>query len=238
MQRDDESREGDRDPKSSPKRRNILVRFLDWYWGRRDGAEKGNPVSRTVIAVALVMIGVASGEVYQWGKRVALGPDEFLVQIKVEQEKSFDRLLESLNALNASVDGGNRQVFSQVREAVQEIKSLNEGLVSRLVLANAENARMAKVAGIPGGIDLILSRDSGMRLDSLSHVGVQTIRPNGANVVVSSKDGSTNPKFLRSGESIAYVGADGGNCRVTLLSVDPNNAVSIANRCVPGAPTL
>jgi len=235
MQRDNESREVDSDPKSSPKRRNIFVRFLHWYWGRRDDAEKGNPVSRTLIAVALILVGLASSEMYQWGKRVALGPDEFLVQIKEEQGKSFERLLESLNALNASVDGGNRQVFSQVRGAVQEIKSLNEGLVSRLALANAENARMAKVAGVPGGMDLILSRDSGMRLDPLSHVGVQTIRSNGAYVVVSSKDGSTSPKFLRSGESIAYVGADGGNCRVTLLSVDPNNAVSIANRCVPGA---
>lgn len=231
MQLGQESPEAVASEETGHPRRNIFVRGLHWYWGKRDGAEKGSPVSRTFVAIVLVALGVGASELYQWGKSRLLGPDEFLVQIKEEQDKSFEKLQDSLKALNSAMDGGNREALTQVKGAVDEIKHLNNSLISRLSLAKSENERLAKAVGVPGGLDLILSRDSGLSLDALSHVGVQGIQSNGAYVSVASKEGSTAPTFLRSGESISYTGASGGRCRVTLVSVDPRSAVSLASRC-------
>ncbi|MBB6598786.1 hypothetical protein [Luteimonas sp. MC1825] len=210
---------------------NMLVRFLHWYWGKRDEGESGHPVRRTIIALALVVVGVLGAEGYQFARGKLLPADAGLEAIKQQQATSFKQLEDSLDALTASVDVGNRDAMSQVKGAVNEIRELNGGLIARLSLASAENARMSQVVGVPGGLDLILTRDAGMPLDAQSEVGVQSISANGAYVSVVSNDGESGRKFLRSGESIPYTGADGRSCRVTLRSVDPRSAVSLSNRC-------
>lgn len=212
-------------------RPNVLVRFLHWYWGKRDEGERGNPVSRTMIALALVVVGVLGAETYQYGRGLLVPGDPGLEAIKQQQQESFGRLQKSLDNLTASVDGGNREAISQVKGAVDEIRGLNGELVARLSLANAENARISQAVGVPGGLDLILTPNAGMPLDAQSEVGVQSISSNGAYVSVVSKDGETGRTFLRSGESIPYTGGDGRSCRVTLRSVDPRSAVSLSNRC-------
>lgn len=208
------------------KRPNIIVRFLHWYWGKREAGEKGNPVTRTLIAVALVAAGVAGSELYQWARGKVVGPDEYLVTIKKEQEAAFQNLQTSLDALR----DGDRNAVSQVRGAVDEIRGLNSSLVARLQLANAENERIARVAGVPGGLDMILTADTGMALDPQSEVGVQHINQNGATVSVTAA-GTSDRQYLRSGEAISYTGADGRDCRVILRSVESRSAVSLANRC-------
>ena len=213
------------------RRPNFFVRCLHWYWGKRDEGERGNPVSRSIIAVALVVVGVLGAEAYQYGRGLLVPVDPALEDIKQQQTESFDRLQKSLDNLTASVDGGNRDAVSQVKGAVDDIRRLNNGLMARLSLANAENARMAQVVGVPGGLDLILTSNAGMPLDDQSEVGVQRISSNGATVSVVSKEGQSGGRFLRSGESIAYIGGDGRSCRVTLRSVDSENAVSLSNRC-------
>lgn len=212
-------------------RPNFLVRFIHWYWGKRDEGERGNPVSRTIIALALVVVGVLGAEAYQYGRGLLVPSDPGLDAIKEQQAESFERLQKSLDTLTASVDGGNRDAVSQVKGAVDEIRRLNGGLMARLALANAENARISQAVGVPGGLDLILTPNAGMPLDEQSEVGVQSISSVGAYVSVVSKDGESGQKFLRSGESIAYTGGDGRSCRVTLRSVDPRSAVSLSNRC-------
>ena len=212
-------------------RPNFIVRFIHWYWGKRDEGEKGNPVSRTVIALALVVVGVLGAEAYQYGRSMIVPADTGLDDIKRQQAESFQKLDDSLKALGTAVDGGNRDAISQVRHAVDEIRGLNGGLVARLALAAAENDRMSQVVGVPGGLDIILTRDAGMSLDAQSELGVQNITSNGAYVSVVSFEGESGRRFLRSGESIAYTGGDGRSCRVTLRSVDPNSAVSFSNRC-------
>lgn len=203
-----------------------MVRFLRWYWGKREEGEKGNPVTRTLIAVVLVAVGVVGSELYQWGRGKVVGPDQYLVTIKTEQEAAFQNLQMSLDALRE----GDRNAVSQVRGAVNEIRGLNSSLIARLQLANAENERIARVAGVPGGLDMILTPDTGMALDPQSEVGVQRISETGATVSVTAA-GTSDRQFLRSGEAISYIGADGRDCRVILRSVEPSSAVSLANRC-------
>ncbi|MBJ6982746.1 hypothetical protein [Luteimonas sp. MC1572] len=212
-------------------RPNFIVRCLHWYWGKRDEGEKGNPVSRTFIALALVVVGVLGAEAYQYVRGMVVPSDPGLEGIKQQQAESFGKLQDSLDALAASVGSGNRDAMSQVKGAVDEIRHLNSGLIARLTLATAENARMSQVVGLPEGLDIILTPDAGMSLDAQSEVGVQSISSNGAYVSVVSRDGESGRKFLRSGESIGYTGGDGRSCRVTLRSVDPRSAVSLSNRC-------
>lgn len=212
---------------ASAKRPGAMVRFLNWYWGKRDEGEKGNPITRTFIALVLVALGVLGSEAYQWGKAKVVGPDDFLVTIREEQAASFRRLEEGLSSLRS----GDRDSVSEVRGAVDEIRRINASLLARLQLANAENERVARSVGVPGGVDMILTRDTGMPLDAQSEVGVQNIQSNGAYVSVSSLAGDSAPQFLRSGESIAYNSADGRACRVILRSVDSRSAVSLSNRC-------
>lgn len=217
-------------PAPKPARPNMVVRFLHWYWGKREEGERGNPVSRTLVALVLVALGVAGSEGYQWLRGKVVGPDDYLVGIKDEQQKSFEKLQAGLDALGASIDGGNRDAVSQVKGAVAEIQRLNSSLMARYTLANAENQRLANVVGVPGGLDIILTEDTGMPLDAQSEVGVRDIRSNGAYVSVTALQGS-GTRFLRSGEAMAYTGADGRNCRLILRSVDDRSAVSLANRC-------
>ena len=231
MKEDQASSEPKASGKAAQPRQNFITRFLDKYWRARDNESKMGPIPRTGLALLLVVAGVAISEAYQWGKSAMLGPDEYLVQIKEEQDKSFARLQDSLNSLGSSIGGDNRGALSELKGAVAEIKQINNSLISRLSLAKSENERLAKVVGVPGGLDLVLSSDTGLPLDAMSHVGVQRIASNGAYVSVASKDGSTTPAFLRSGESIAFTGASGRSCRVTLVSVDPRSAVSLASRC-------
>src|SRR5690554_5757930 len=96
-------------------RPNFMVRFVHWYWGKRDEGEKGNPVSRTFIALALVVVGVLGAETYQYVRGMLVPSDTGLEDIKQQQAESFKKLHDSLDALNASVDGGNRDAISQVK---------------------------------------------------------------------------------------------------------------------------
>src|SRR5690606_33850611 len=121
-----------------------------------------------------------------------VGPDEFLVGIKNDQDVAFKKLQASLEALR----DGDRNAVSQVRGAVDEIRDLNNSLVARLQLANAENERMSRTAGVPGGLDMILTRNTGMAVDPQTEVGVQNINKSGAVVVVTSSAGQSHQQFL------------------------------------------
>lgn len=215
---------------SVPAKRKLVDRFLDRYWRARDNESKMGPIPRTMFAVSLALGGFAVAEGLQWVKSKVVGPDEFLVKIKQEQESSFSELKASLARLNQSIDGGSRDAFSQVKNATDEIKRLNSDLVTRLTLATAENERLARVAGVPGGLQMIFSNNTGMPLDDSSEIGVQRIGSSGADVSLTTREG-TQSQFLRSGESISYVGNSGAQCRVTLLSVDSHKAVSATKRC-------
>lgn len=212
-------------------KKNVIVRFIYWFWGKSDGAERGDPISRTLFAFVLVLIGAGTSELFEWSKSVLLGPDDYLVQIKADQDKSFEKLQQSLKELNSSLSGNNRDAISQVRDAVQEIRQLNEGLVARLALAQSENARMAKTVRVPGGLQFVMSENSGAALDSQSYFGVSSIRNNSANVRVSAKEGGGEVYSMNSGESISYAGANGTACRLVLLSIESGSAASFANTC-------
>lgn len=216
--------------------KNPVSRLLGWYWGKRDSAnEKGEPLTRTLIALVLVAVGILGSEAYQWTRGKVVGPDEYLVKLKEDQDKSFKTLQDSLGALGRSVDAGGRDAFAQVKGAVTEIKAANTGLLSQLALAKAENERLSRVggtqAGAVGGYDLILGENTGMALGANAELGVQNIMSYGANVALTAAGSDGKRQLLRSGETIAYQGSAGRNCNLTLLSIGGGESASFRNRC-------
>jgi hypothetical protein len=213
----------------------MIRRALGWYWGQRDSAEKGEPVKRTLVAVILLVLGVAGSEAYGSLRDKFRDPDAYLVRMKQDQDAAFKQLQDSLGALGRSVDGDGREALAEVKSAVGEMKAANAGLLAQLELAKQENQRLSQVAGrqagVTGGYDLILSPKTGMALDVSSVLGVDRISNGGAWVNLSSKDAEGQHKYLESGEAIAYRNARGQSCKVSLLSVSGNESASFKTSC-------
>ena len=213
----------------------MIRRALGWYWGQRDSAEKGEPVKRTVVAIFLLILGVAGSEAYGYIRDKFRDPDAYLVKMKQDQDTAFAKLQDGLSALGKSVDGNGRDALAEVKSAVGEMKSANTGLIAQLELAKQENARLSQVsgrqAGVSGGYDFILSPNSGLALDPSSVIGVQNVAQNGAWVAVSSAQAVDKRSFLHSGESITYQSAANQSCKVTLLSVLDRVSASFKKSC-------
>jgi len=213
----------------------MFRRALGWYWGQRDSAEKGEPVKRTLVAVVLLVLGVAASEAYGSLRDRFRDPDAYLVKMKQDQDAAFRQLQDSLGALAGSVDGEGREALAAVKSAVDEMKSTNVGLIAQLELAKQENQRLSQVAGrqagVSGGYDLILSPSTGMALDESSVLGLDRISNGGAWVNLSSRDSDGQHKYLDSGESVAYRNALGQSCKVSLLSLSGNKSASFKTSC-------
>ena len=214
----------------------MLRRGLQWYWGQRDSAERGEPVKRTLVALLLLALGVGGSEAYGYVRDKFRDPDAYLVQMKQDQDAAFKKLQGSLDALGSSVEGNGRQALSQVRSAVSEMKSANAGLMAQLALAKQENVRLSQVAGqqagVSGGYDIILSENTGLALDGSSVLGVQGVQRNGAWVRMSTAGADDQRNFLESGESLVYRNAAGRECKISLLSVSGGESASFKTSCV------
>lgn len=213
----------------------LLRRMLGWYWGQRDSADRGEPVKRTLVALALLAVGVAGSEAYGYVRDKFRDPDAYLVKMKQDQDAAFERLQDRLGELSRSVEGGGREALAAVKDAVGEMRSANAGLIAQLDLAKQENARLSQVAGrqagVTGGYDFILSDNTGLALDASTVIGVHRIASNGAWVTVSSAGAPDQSEFLKSGESIAFRGAGGRQCKASVLSVASGSSVSFKKSC-------
>jgi len=213
----------------------LIRRTLGWYWGQRDSAEKGEPVKRSLVAILLLILGVAGSEAYGYVRDKFRDPDAYLVKMKQDQDAAFARLQDGLSTLGKSVDGNGRDALAEVKNAVGEMKSANTGLLDQLELAKQENMRLSQVsgrqAGVSGGYDFILSPNSGLALDPASVLGVQRIANDGAWVSMSSPQMDDKRAFLKSGQSIAYQTASKQACRVTLLSILGGKSASFKKSC-------
>lgn len=212
-----------------------LRRFLQWYWGQRDSADKGEPGKRTVVALVLLGLGVAGSEAYGYVRDKFRDPDAYLVTMKQEQDAAFARLQDSLSELGSAVEGSGREALAEVKGAVSEMKSANTGLMAQLALAKQENVRLSRVAGqqagVSGGYDLILSENTGLALDASSVLGVQRVHSGGVWVRLSAGGQEDQRKHLEAGESLAYRSEAGRECRVSLLSISGESA-SFKRSCV------
>lgn len=208
------------------------------FYSTRD-AWKRDPVWGTVIAVSVAAVALAASEGYQHIKAKIQGPDEYLVQMAESQKQEFAALKDSLGQIRSSLGSGDRAAYQQITGAVESLQKTGADLVQQLALAKRENETLRRIAeqkaGISGGYDLILSENSGVRLDAATVLGVDRITSGGYVNVNLSSNAETEPRSsnLQSGESIAYQAADGRACRVSLLASDDsgNGTASFAVAC-------
>lgn len=175
----------------------------------------------SLLAAALIGVGLwMLQDVYDTYKPWAPKTDEFLQDLKQDQQKEFGDLKQAL----AELGEGNRGSQREVSRAVDAIEKSNTGLLQQLVLAKQENETLRRISeertGISGGYDVILRENSGVRLDPATVLGVTDVGRGGVRVNLSSVDNDSGQnQYLSSGKSLAYRSADGRACKVSLLSL-------------------
>jgi hypothetical protein len=201
-------------------------------------ALKEDPILGVVLAAIGVVLAIAGNEAYGWVRSKVVDPDEYIKQLAEEQRREFSSLKESLDALSGQIDVGNRDALNQIRSAARSIESMNASLVAQLELAKQENRTLQKIAeqkaGISGGYDIILSPNNSVRLDAKTVLGVTAVHSNGVSINVSDESSRTVSRILASGSSLAYAGAGGRECKISLLSFrgqGDNGSAAFANSC-------
>jgi hypothetical protein len=192
---------------------------------------KTHPLWGTVFVLAIALAGFGASIAWQWYQQKTAEPDKLLVEIKAKQDAEFLALREALDKLTNGEQGGIREV----RAAVQAIQSTNQTLIDQLSLSREEYGRIRQVAeqrGVQGGYDVILTEETGMRIDSQNILGVTAVGRNGARVTLTSGKSRPVTELLTSGESIPYRSAEGRDCSVSLLSIsEAGTAASFALMC-------
>lgn len=221
-------------PAGSDRQQSWLTRKLAGFYTSRDTIRK-HPLWGTLFVIACTLGGVAASEAYNYVRGKIVGPDEFLVQMRNEQKQEFAQLRDNLGKLGGSLDSEGRQALNSVKGAVKSLESANSALMDQLVLAKRENESLRAIAqertGLSGGYDFILSRNSGMRIDPSTVLGLRYISNDTVGLSLTSRD-KQQSQGLRSGESLSYVNAAGKTCKVSVLRFDREaNSASFAVGC-------
>lgn len=211
-----------------------LTRRLHGFYVWRGNLE-AHPLWGTLFAVTLAVAGFGASMLWQWYQEKTAEPDKLLVEIKEKQDEEFRALREGLDRLADGEEGAAREV----RTAVKAIESTNSTLIEQLSLAREEYGRLQKVAGggasVQGGYDVILTEETGIRIDAVNVLGVTDVQRGGARTTITSGTSEPIGEFLTSGESLPYKAADGRDCRASLLSIsEAGKAASFALACSPG----
>lgn len=197
-------------------------------------AVRQDPLWGTVFVIVVAVATWGANEAWGQWKESHRDPDKQLLEIQATQEKEFAELHKNLKALGNALPSANRDDLKQIRDAIGGIEAQNKSLVGMLALAREENERMRQLAeaktGVRGGYDLLLTENAGIQLDAVNQLGVSDVSANYVRANLTGRSG-TQRKNLDSGESIAYEGADGRQCRATVLSISDRRAASFAISC-------
>lgn len=221
-------------PVKAAKKQGWLTRKLAGYYRSRDTV-KAHPLWGTLFAIAAMVLGVAAHETYNYAKEKIFGPDQFLVQIRDEQQRNFNKIQDNLTKLRGAIDGKDQQALAEVTSNVKSLESNNGRLIDQLVMAKRENDNLRKIAeqrtGIAGGYDFILATDNGVRIDPTTVFGLRYVNNTAIGVSLSSRDSNESVQ-LASGQSIPYTNAEGHHCKVSLLGFDSDSkSASFAVGC-------
>lgn len=174
------------------------------------------------------------GDLYSWARDAVWRPEDQIKKIADAQTKAFDKLENNLKTLQAAVNGGSQdrsQALKALDQAMSDARTLrtsNENLYQRLVLAREENAKLvaiaAKAGGPMGGHDFVLATGEGMRIDKTTTVGVTQVGDTWVYMNLTAKNHSNGAGgYVSLGGSMSYQGADGKVCKVGPVSISGTN---------------
>lgn len=214
------------------KKPNIVWRFFKWMWRIVDGKIFPGPVGRTVVAVVMLIIGIAGSEAYQFVRNRISDPDEEVKKLATAQKDAFGKLDRQIVALHGAVDESGKRTLAAMEGTLDELKKANAALVSRLKEAGG---RGASAAELPAGIymgDMVVVRELGsIVVDPSTSIGIQSIFKEAVVVRVSSLVDDSGSERLDVGESVSYRRGDGRVCKTTLISLSEDQGATMRTAC-------
>jgi len=203
-----------------------LTRQFRGFYAWRDSM-KAHPLKGTFLAVVIFVLGIFGHEAIDRVMDKFRDPDDFLVQMKDEQQQNFDALKASLSELKGSLDGNGNAALRNVASAAEALKNTNARLIEEFALAKRENDTLRQAVrdatGMEGGSDFIVGEAASWQIDPETSIGLTGVSASYVTVNLTSRDSDTSVrKRLNAGESVAYTSASGQPCKIALHTI--NNA--------------
>lgn len=195
-----------------------------------------------IVVVVVFVLGflanAVAGDLYERYKPWKDSDDEFIDKIIAAQKAEFESMNENLAQIRGSLPAEGRDAFRSLERSIAGLERQSAGLVQQLDLAKQEINTMATVAesrgGVGAGYDFILANNSSMDLAPGAVIGVNGVGRDSVRVNLTSEGrGVASGRYLRSGQSLNFVGAAGSECHVTLMSLRDGNpgAASFKTGC-------
>ncbi|MGJ4728071.1 hypothetical protein [Luteimonas sp. SDU101] len=199
---------------------------------------KRNFLMVCVVFVLGFLANAIAGDLYERYKPWKESDDVFIERIIAAQKAEFESMSANLAQIRDSLPAEGREAFRDLERSISSLERQSAGLLQQLDLSKQEMQTMATVAesrgGVGSGYDFTLAANSSMDLGPGAVLGLQRVSGNGVRVNLTSEGRNVvNSRFLSSGESVAFVGAGGAECFVSLMSLRQGNpgAASFKTGC-------
>lgn len=179
-----------------------------------------------------------AGDLYERYKPWKGSDDVFIDRIIAAQKAEFASLSDNLADIRDNLPAEGRDAFRNLERSLAGLERQSAGLVQQLDLARQEIGTMATVAesrgGVGSGYDFTLAGNTSMDLAPGAVIGLRGVGSDSVQVNLTSEGQNVvRGRYIRSGQSLNYVGAGGSDCYVSLMSLRSGNpgAASFKTGC-------
>ena len=134
------------------------------------------------------------------------------------QNKQFDLVKENLQKLQNSISGPDRQYLNSAFDTIKDMKNQSDSLAVKLAALQNENnilkQTLKSTKGIYGGVDVIVTDETGFKIDSQTSFGYRKYNGSGGIISLTSANQNENvhSKPLYSGEGVYFTNENNKKC--------------------------